>query len=80
MLATVGIVFLEFEPYARRYVNYIVPVPSSNDEWADHTVLFSRRRCRGEKSRLTVALRRSSVWRRSLATGRTVLRIHFHPF
>ena len=34
MLAAVGIVFLgvEFEPHARRYVNYIVP--SNGDEGA----------------------------------------------
>jgi hypothetical protein len=50
MLAAVGVVFLriEFEPHARRYVNYIVP--SSGDEGADHTVLFGRRPCRGESA------------------------------
>ena len=46
MLAAVGIVFLrvEFEPHARRYVNYIAA--SSGDEGADPTVLFGRRPCR----------------------------------
>ena len=69
MLAAVGIVFLrvEFEPHARRYVNYIVP--SSGD---GHTALFGRRPCSTEeplREKRKAAQRRpfvlSNSWSRS---------------